>query len=292
MKCPISKKDFADKANLSKKLDKALKKPVKHLEQNAKERLPFYYEYGYISEKESMIAIGKAKDLHKIYKKRVKGKGEGSEKVDKKKVAFGEVFRDEDGTYKFLVKAGKMKFQEAKKAIKSLKFLKKKIGDKFEILKGEVQEEETPEASPTTDDSSKQDAGALKEMGEKLTKAYKVFRAKELKAFSEKKNSATIKAVLKKGPAISKKMAEFIASAADQGLDDAIATIEAHKAKLDETVGKIQDAVKSAQNKKATGEIDKVAADISASIDELLNAYAADIESIGGLKEALESVKA
>lgn len=290
MKCPINQKDFRDKANLGKKLNTALKKPVGYLLKNTNQRLPFYYEFEYI-DGDSFVAIGVAKELHKIFKKRVKG-NENGEKLDKKKVAFGEVFVDDNGVFKFLVQHGTMKPMQAKQAIKSVGFLKKNIGDKYEILKGEVVEE----TEDTTDEDVSDEplnADALKKLGEQLVKAYGAFRNTELAAFSKQKNAATIKAVITKGAAISKKMLEFLAEADENtALATLSTTVQQHKTKLDETVNKIKDAVKAAQAKSANGEVDKVKSNIEGLVSDLLKNYASEIESIGGLKEALESVTA
>ncbi len=260
MKCPINQKDFRDKEKLGKLLNTALKKPLNYLNKNNGERLPFYYEYGYISDKESFLSIGIAKEIHKIYKKRVKG-SENGEKIDKKKVAFGEVFIDEFGMYNFIVRAGMMKPMEAKKAIKSINFLKKNIGDSFEILKGDPisdEEMDAMENMEATDDSdsdsdmsstasSSSDVTAL---AKKVMAAYAAFRATELAAFAKQKNSETIKAVLTKGKAISKKMDEVLGQSTDD-LQDDLLSLEGAKSKLDDTLGKIEAAVKSAQDKKS-----------------------------------------
>jgi hypothetical protein len=78
-------------------------------------------------------------------------KGQGTEgKIDKKKVAYGVIKLNPEGGVEFCVLGGIMKPMQAKKVIKSINLLKKKIGDKFIISKGETVVEETAQTEDTT----------------------------------------------------------------------------------------------------------------------------------------------
>ncbi len=135
MKINIKAKDFSDKEKLEKTLSNKLKKPMNFLAAHVGTALPFYYEVGYFESGAGFLSIGEAKELHRLFKtQRTKGNGEEG-KIDKKKVAMGQVKVNRDGIYEFLVEAGQMKKMEAKGVIKSIKMLKQSIGE-FVILKG------------------------------------------------------------------------------------------------------------------------------------------------------------
>ena len=165
MKVNIKLKDFLDKANLQGSLDTKLKKPVNALSKQVGLSLPFCYEAEYFEDGGGFLVIGETKTVHAHFKKqRVKGQGKDEKgkmvKIDKKKVAYGQVTLREDGLYEFLVEGGLMKKAQLKKVIKSIGLLKKMIGDKFAIItkateNGEEQPEEevegtTPEVEETT----------------------------------------------------------------------------------------------------------------------------------------------
>lgn len=126
------------------------------------EKLPFCYEVDYFGPDEGFMSIGVAKEVDKMFKtKRCKGQGaEG--KIDKKKVAYGVVKLNPEGGVEFCVLGGMMKPMQAKKVIKSINLLKKKIGDKFIISKGETIAEETIETEETDPTTAEDivDAGA------------------------------------------------------------------------------------------------------------------------------------
>ncbi len=158
MKINIKLKDFLDKVTLQKNLDTRLKKPVQFLAKQAGTPLPFCYEAEYFEDGSGFMSIGVAKELTAHFKKqRTKGQGKDESgklvKIDKKKVAYGQVTLNEEGVYEFLVEGGMMKKPQVKATIKSVGFLKKNIGDKFAILTKAVEEtaEELPqeEAEPT-----------------------------------------------------------------------------------------------------------------------------------------------
>jgi len=160
MKMNLKAKDFADKENLKKSLDTLLKKPLMALLSGKVEKLPFCYEVDYFGPDEGFISIGVAKEVDKMFKtKRCKGQGlEG--KIDKKKVAYGVIKLNPEGGVEFCVLGGMMKQMQAKKVIKSINILKKKIGDKFIISKGENIDEETIDENDTTTVADVMDAGA------------------------------------------------------------------------------------------------------------------------------------
>ena len=160
MKMNLKAKDFADKENLKKSLDTLLKKPLMALLSGKVEKLPFCYEVDYFGPDEGFISIGVAKEVDKMFKtKRCKGQGlEG--KIDKKKVAYGVIKLNPEGGVEFCVLGGMMKQMQAKKVIKSINILKKKIGDKFIISKGENIDGETIDENDTTTVADVMDAGA------------------------------------------------------------------------------------------------------------------------------------
>lgn len=150
MKINIKAKDFLDKESLQKTLSTKLKKPLQHLENTPGTKLPFCYEIDYFGSGEGFLSIGETKDVQRIYKtQRCKGKGEEG-KIDKKKVAIGEVVINAQGVYEFYVQQGTMKKMQAKQVIKSIALLKKKIKDNFVILGGEVN---TNEQAPPTEET-------------------------------------------------------------------------------------------------------------------------------------------
>ena len=147
MKIQIKAKDFLDKEKLEKELDKKLKKPLAALMEGKVEVLPFCYEVDYFEDGKGFVSIGETKEVYKLFKtKRVKGQGTDEDgkpmKIDKKKVAYGTVSMTEDNELQFYVMGGIMKPLEAKKVIRSIGILKKKIGDRFQIVKGLVEEQE------------------------------------------------------------------------------------------------------------------------------------------------------
>ncbi len=100
------------------------------------EELPFCYEHEYFDDGGGFMSIGVAKEIDKMFKTK-RSKGQGTEgKIDKKKVAFGVCRLAEDGSIEFCVLGGMMKPMQAKKCIKSIPILKKKVGDKYKISKG------------------------------------------------------------------------------------------------------------------------------------------------------------
>jgi hypothetical protein len=165
MKMNLKAKDFAKKDELKKSLSTLLKKPLQALMAGKVEKLPFCYEVDYFGSDEGFISIGVAKEIDKMFKTK-RSKGQGTEgKIDKKKVAYGVVKKNAEGILEFCVLGGMMKPMQAKKVIKSIPILKKKVGDKFVIAKGEVvvenTEEKTEEKAESTTDN--------KPAGKKLT---------------------------------------------------------------------------------------------------------------------------
>jgi len=143
MKMNLKAKDFAKKEELKKSLSTLLKKPLQALMDGKVEKLPFCYEVDYFGDNEGFMSIGVAKEIDKMFKTK-RSKGQGTEgKIDKKKVAYGVVKKNAEGMLEFCVLGGMMKPMQAKKVIKSIPILKKKVGDKFVIAKGEVVTENT-----------------------------------------------------------------------------------------------------------------------------------------------------
>jgi len=137
----LKAKDFAKKEELQKSLSTLLKKPLMALLSGKVDKLPFCYEAEYFDDGSGFMSIGVAKEVDKLFKtKRSKGQGQGDEgKIDKKKVAFGVCRLSPEGSIEFCVLGGLMKPMEAKKCIKSIPILKKKVGDKYIISKGEAE---------------------------------------------------------------------------------------------------------------------------------------------------------
>ena len=150
MKMNLKAKDFADKASLEKSLSTLLKKPVMALKSKKVEKLPFCYEADYFEGGGGFMSIGVAKEIQKLFKTgRSKGKGVDKDgkatKVDKKKVAFGEVVINADGKFEFQVVGGIMKPTQAKGVIKSIAVLKKEIGVDFVITKAGKEDNKSKE---------------------------------------------------------------------------------------------------------------------------------------------------
>jgi hypothetical protein len=147
LKFAAKAKDFEDKEKLKKDLDTLLKKPLKSLlDPKVKEKFNFCYEVDYFGPGEGFMSIGKALEIDKIYKTK-RSKGQGSEgKIDKKKVAYGECWLNDEGIVEFNPIGGLLKFPQLKIVIKSIKILKMKIGVKFAIVKGAPIENEDSSA--------------------------------------------------------------------------------------------------------------------------------------------------
>ena len=130
------------------------------------EELPFCYEAEYFDDGSGFMSIGVAKEVDKMFKTK-RSKGQGTEgKIDKKKVAYGVCRLSEEGFIEFCVVGGMMKPMEAKKCIKSIPILKKKVGDKYKISKGinEVLKEigSTPGIVPDDHEGASEDKNANK----------------------------------------------------------------------------------------------------------------------------------
>lgn len=149
MKIGINKKIFLDKPTLQKQLNTKLKKPVQALATKKVDTLPFCYEVNFFDDGSGFLCIGESKELQKIFKtERSKGNGGKGEdgktqKIDKKNVGYGVVSLNEAGEFVFQLKGGFMKMKDAKKIINSITCLKQTIGQNFQIMKGELQEEAT-----------------------------------------------------------------------------------------------------------------------------------------------------
>lgn len=283
MKFAMNKKELLDKEKVGSKMEKSLKKTIDFLLENKGTKLPFYYQHGFIDDKQSFVSIGDAKEVHKEWKQRLKGKTTTGEKIDKKKVAQGEVYVDpETNIFKFEVAAGTMKPMEVKEAFKSIGIIKKKIKSNYEIIKGAIEE---------AADKVEGAVEAIKDVvtggdsAETLIDAFKGFKQTEIANFAKKKDGANAQALISKGKAIVQKMEEFLASNDDKKVAKAKTVIEAK-------VNQVEAAIGKAQGKKAAGSLDKVTNDINSAIEDLLNNFASEVDGIGDtLKTTLNKLK-
>jgi hypothetical protein len=153
MRNGLNKKIFNDKILLQKTLPKYIKKTLLAIANGKASSLPFYYEAAHFEDGSPFIAIGEAKEVHKIFKtERVKGNGGKDEngkiiKINKKLVAYGDLCLTEEGGYEFQIQTGFIKKQQLKACINSITILKQTIGQNFTITKGgvPVKEEESLE---------------------------------------------------------------------------------------------------------------------------------------------------
>lgn len=172
MKTNIKLKDFLDKETLQKNLETKIKKATMALSKQTGLSLPFQYEFEYFDDGGSFLSIGIAKELQNVFQKqRSKGQGKDSSgkavKVDKKKVAYGQITCNKAGIYEFLVEGGILKKMQLKQAIKSIGILKKLIGDQFVILDKlpvptDTTSNPTLETQSPTNDSAAQKKRALR----------------------------------------------------------------------------------------------------------------------------------
>ncbi len=139
MKTNIKLKDFLDKETLQKTLETKIKKALMFLAKNPSTPLPFQYESGYFDDGTPFFSVGIAKEIHSVFKKQ-RSKGQGKDengkivKIDKKKVAYGQVTFNGEGVYEFLVEGGTLKRALLKKDLTLLPIVKKVIGSNFAIL--------------------------------------------------------------------------------------------------------------------------------------------------------------
>ena len=304
MKIQIKAKDFADKETLEKNLSTKLKKPLMALLNKKVPSLPFCYEVDYFCVGVGFISIGVTKEVYKLYKTK-RSKGQGTEgKIDKKKVAYGNVSINDEGQVEFCVLGGIMKQMQAKKVIKSIPILKKKIGDNFVIIKGEVPVNEEIESD--TDDSianaeisnkpNPSDITSIKKEASQIVAAFKGFIGTEWAEVQ--KNSKSAKNILvadKKGRAVAAEFNKWLENNKNNAdLSKEINIISSHSTKLNGLLDQIKATV--AKIKKSKGdisikELDNIFVDLSGIITDLLSSFGSEIESIEGLKETLEAIK-
>lgn len=294
MKFAMTSKELKNKEVVAAKMEKSLKKTIQFLEENKGTRLPFYYQFGYISEQESFISIGEAKEVHKEWKTRLKGKGhEGA--IDKKTVAAGEVYVDEEtGVFKFVVKAGLMKPAQVKIAFKSVGAIKKKIKQNYEIITSEapVVEEEgsstldnAKNAVETVKDAAENVMENITASAEELVAAVQEFKKNEWETFKGKKDGANGQAVLAKGKVLSQQLEAILSK------EDNKKAVQAKKF-VDAKVEQVEGALSKAKGKKAAGSLDKVATDIHSAIEDLLSNFGEEVDGIGDtLKATLDKLK-
>jgi len=307
MKINIKKKDFEDKANLEKTLGTKLKKPVSALLKKSVEKLPFCYEVDYFSEGNGFISIGVTKEVYKLYKtKRAKGQGTDENgkamKIDKKKVAFGNVSINAQGQVEFCVLGGMMKAMQAKKVIKSIGILKKMIGDNFVIVKGEApadadatsDEDTAPAASASKTSDAPADSAQLQAAIKKIIAAYKNFAKVDVANIKKDKSPKTFMAAWTNGSKVAEQLAEWMKEAdgnADTDLEFAMATKASQTVQgvLDKIKPAI-DKIKGAQGEKSNANLDTISADISKKVKELLSGFGSEIDSVPGLKDVLSAI--
>jgi hypothetical protein len=276
MKFAMTKKELLDPALVKPKMEKSLKKTIQFLMENNESRLPFHYQHGFISEKESFVSIGDAKEVEKEWKQRKKGKTTQGEAVDKKKVAQGQVYyKAENKTFYFEVEAGVMKPKDVKEAFRSIAVMKKLV-KKYEIVQGAVE---------AATESVQGAVEAVKESADDLLKMFQEFKQGEVKDFGKKKDGTNAQALISKGTAIAQRMASFLEGTPDKQVEKAKRVIEAKVQQVESAIGK-------AQGKKAAGSLDKVTTDINSAIEELLSNFAEEVDGIGDtLKATLNKLK-
>lgn len=278
IKININLKKFANKLDLQSKLDTLLKKPLQALGKQVGASLPFCYEAEYFEDGSGFISIGVAKPLLAHFKKqRVKGQGKDEQgkmiKIDKKKVAYGQITLNEEGIYEFLVEGGIMRKPQLKAAIRSIGLLKKIIGDKFVILDKAVVEEATVEektgAETTNNTATTEDAPVEETSGETSTE----------EATQQDTAAPTTKAMhLKK----LQKMADNLPK-----LERAVGVADANK--VNTNIEKYQSTIADIK-KEALANDGAIDAEEQALIDELettLQAMKERLERLGGRKAVL-----
>ena len=296
MKIQIKAKDFLDKEKLEKELDKKLKKPLAALMEGKAEVLPFCYEVDYFEDGKGFISIGETKEVYKLFKtKRVKGQGTDEDgkpmKIDKKKVAYGTVSMTEDNELQFYVMGGIMKPLEAKKVIRSIGILKKKIGDRFQIVKGLVEEQE----EDGMEESTQEDGIDPKLMARQIIKYCKSFIATEWSELQNNKAPRTIINAYKKGRALLEKLNAWYNENVDNSeLDIEIAAIKSYIDKFNPLIQKIK-ALADKLRLDTDGDdepvkLESIAIDIENKVSELLNKFKDEIDAVDGLRAALESI--
>ena len=296
MKIQIKAKDFLDKEKLEKELDKKLKKPLAALMEGKVEVLPFCYEVDYFEDGKGFVSIGETKEVYKLFKtKRVKGQGTDEDgkpmKIDKKKVAYGTVSMTEDNELQFYVMGGIMKPLEAKKVIRSIGILKKKIGDRFQIVKGLVEEQE----EDGMEESTQEDGIDPKLMARQIIKYCKSFIATEWSELQNNKAPRTIINAYKKGRALLEKLNAWYNENVDNTeLDIEIAAIKSYIDKFNPLIQKIK-ALADKLRLDTDGDdepvkLESIAIDIENKVGELLSKFKDEIDAVDGLRAALESI--
>ncbi|MCH2023286.1 MAG: hypothetical protein MK207_12490 [Saprospiraceae bacterium] len=305
MKIQIKAKDFADKETLEKNLSTKLKKPLAALLDKKVPSLPFCYEVDYFSVGMGFISIGVTKEVYKLYKTK-RSKGQGTEgKIDKKKVAYGNVSINDEGQVEFCVLGGIMKHMQAKKVIKSIPILKKKIGDNFVIIKGEAAEDEevvTDSETPNVNSElnkaqTPSDVISIKQEASKIVAAFKNFIGTEWAEVQKNSKSAkNILAADKKGRAVAALFNKWLENNKNnEELSKEINILNSHSTKLNTLLEQIKSTVDKIKKAKGSDisikELDNIFVDLSGKITDLLSSFGSEIESIEGLKESLEAIK-
>lgn len=310
MKFQVKLKELLQKAEeVEKTLVAKLKKPINHIIKTPGEKLPFCYEFDFFGEGRHFLSIGVAKEIDKHFKqKRVKGQGLDKDmkptKIDKKKVAYGNVRVNDEGIFEFCVLGGFMKPMEAKQVMKSNTLLKNKIGDKYVIIKGEVatteNEETTAEENAPKGEETANDQSSTPETGgtapidgkqiatdfSKIDAAYK----KIAQASSNADKAKSAFAVYKNIQTFRPQLEAYAEQASGKNKEQAakmLQVINNYYNKLEPLASKIDQK----QSEKSVSAMEDLFGNIGSAIDDLLQSAGIDIANIPGLKEAMEGVR-
>ena len=184
-----------------------------------------------------------------------------------------------------------MKPLEAKKVIRSIGILKKKIGDRFQIVKGLVEEQE----EDGMEESTQEDGIDPKLMARQIIKYCKSFIATEWSELQNNKAPRTIINAYKKGRALLEKLNAWYNENVDNTeLDIEIAAIKSYIDKFNPLIQKIK-ALADKLRLDTDGDdepvkLESIAIDIENKVGELLSKFKDEIDAVDGLRAALESI--
>ncbi len=157
---------------------------------------------------------------------------------------------------------------------------------------------EGEEGAATDDNSGTEtaDPAAAKKQALQLVALFKAFAKGEWAAVKENPKSAkVIMAADKKGQAISARISKWLAENTDNSdLTMEFEAVSAQADKLTALLGQIKatvDKIKKAQGEKSNVDLDTISVDITGKVADLMSSFAKEIESIDGLKAALDAIK-
>lgn len=318
----IQQPDVVEKALVTK-----LKKPINHIMGTPGEKVPFCYEFNHFGEGRHFLSIGVAKELDKHWKqKRVKGQGLDENmkptKIDKKKVAYGEVCVNDEGIFEFYVMGGLMKPMEAKAVMKSNTLLKNKIGANYTIIKGEggtteeevvedtgdlsegptprgeetTQEETTQEETTqeeTTDTTSETEGTTAPVDGKQIAAEFSKIDAAYKKIAAATDNAEKVKLALivyKNIQTFRPQLEEYAAQASGKNKEQAdkmLQVVNGYYTKLEPLASKVDQK----QSEKSVGAMEEIFGTIGSTIDDLLSNALEEIGKIPELQKALEDIR-